>query len=85
MCSSDLLASALHHLGDTESAYETLASVGDEFAEDCTVTYALAVYATLTAQWQEAEDWLERAFDVGGQKLKLKALADPELKELWER
>jgi len=34
---------------------------------------------------QEAEDWLERALDVGGPKLKLKALDDPGLKEFWVR
>jgi len=78
------LASAMHHLGDTETAYEALAAVGEEFAEHPEVTYALAVYAALIGQIQEAEDWLERALDVGGPKLKLKALDDPALKEFWQ-
>jgi tetratricopeptide (TPR) repeat protein len=79
------LASAMHHLGDTEGAYEALAAVGEEFAEHAEVTYALAVYAALTGQMTEAEDWLERALDIGGPKLKVKAMDDPNLKEFWQQ
>ena len=32
------LANAMHHLGDTEGAYEALVAVGDEFAEHADVT-----------------------------------------------
>lgn len=81
-----LLADAEHHLGDTEGAYETLAAIAEEFAEEHPeVTYALAVYATLAGEFMEAEDWLARSLDVGGTKLKLKALDDPNLNEFWKR
>jgi predicted Zn-dependent protease len=60
------LASAEHHLGDTESAYPTLASVAEEFAEHADFNYDFAC--------AEADE-----------KLKLKALADPNLAEVWKR
>jgi tetratricopeptide (TPR) repeat protein len=80
-----LLAQAEHELGDTESAYETLVSVAEQFADRSEVPYALAVFAALIGGYREAEDWLSRAFEVGGAKLKEKALADPAFKEFWQR
>src|SRR5688500_7638678 len=68
------MAECLHQKGDTEGAYEALAEVGEQFAEHPEVTYRLAVLAALIGQTQKAEDWLQRALDVGGPKLKLKAL-----------
>jgi len=80
-----LLAQAKHAMGNTESAYQMLFAVGEQFAELSAITYTLGVYATLTGRWIEAEDWLARAFDLGGAKLKLKALDDPDLSSFWER
>lgn len=81
---SAAIAECLQQKGDNEGAYEGLAEVGEQFAEHCDVTYRLAVLAALTGQIAEAEDWLQRALDVGGPKLKLKALDDPALKEFWQ-
>jgi hypothetical protein len=69
-----LLAEAKHVLDDTESAYRRLLSVGEQFGEHYEITYALAVYASLTGNFMEAEDWLARSLDIGGTKIKLKAL-----------
>ena len=79
------IAECLQQKGDTEGAYEALAEVGEQFAEHPEVTYKLAVLAALIGQTAEAEDWLERALDVGGPRLKLKALEDPTLKEFWQK
>ncbi len=62
-----LLAQAEHERGDTESAYETLVSVAEQFADRSEVPHALAVFAALISDYREAEDWLSRTFDVGEQ------------------
>jgi predicted Zn-dependent protease len=80
-----LLAASEHGLGATADAYETLCAVSEQFAELPDVTYALARYAAVLGEWQECEDWLSRALDVGGKEWKVKALDDPALKGFWEQ
>lgn len=76
-----LLAAAEHGLGATADAYETLCAVSEQFAEMPEVTFELARYAAVLGEWQECEDWLSRALDVGDKEWKAKALDDPLLKE----
>ncbi|MCI0351424.1 MAG: hypothetical protein L0Z53_18530 [Acidobacteriales bacterium] len=42
------------------------------------------IYAA-AKRWQECEDWLARALDVGGMDWKRKALDDPLLKDFWQQ
>lgn len=79
------MAECLHQKGETESAYQTLMGIADEFTRHAEITYALARYAALVGEFKEAEEWLKLAFEAGGPKLKLKALDDPALKEFWEK
>jgi hypothetical protein len=56
-----------------------------EFAEHSDFNYDLACYACLVGEYGEAKQVLEKALTEADEKLKLKALADPNLAELWKR
>ena len=77
------LAHTLHQLEDTEEAYQTLLEVAGEFAGDAEVLYQLACYGCLVGEEAEAQEWLNQAVELGGDELKKRALANPDVKPLW--
>jgi hypothetical protein len=61
-----------------------LLPAADKFPKDWAISYNLACYSCLMGRLEDAWDWLEMAFKVGDQnQLKLKALDDPDLEQLW--
>lgn len=80
------LAFALHELKMTQEAWDSLLGVAAKFPQEPTIPYNLACYGAQLGRLWEAERWLKQAFQVGEPKvLKPFALADPDLKPLWER
>jgi len=80
------LSFALHELKLTKQAWDNLFAVVERFPKVCTIPYNLACYGAQLGRLWEAEQWLKRAFRVGDAKaLKEMALADADLKGLWNR
>jgi tetratricopeptide (TPR) repeat protein len=70
--------------GGLEAAKTVLLSVNEKFPQIPVIPYNLACYYCQLGDLKGAWDWLERAFDIGDPKqLKLMALDDPDLKQLW--
>lgn len=78
-------AFALHELKRTKEAWETLLPVGGKFRTSPNVPYNLACYAAQLGHLREAEDWLKKAFAVGGRTYKLLALEEADLKAVWDK
>ncbi len=77
---------ALHELKRTREAWDGLFGVVEKFPGEPTIAYNLACYAAQLGREWEAEQWLKQAFKLGeARALKRMALADPDLKPLWER
>ncbi|MDB6027676.1 MAG: hypothetical protein JWM68_3899 [Verrucomicrobiales bacterium] len=75
---------AFHGLRRFEEAAELLLPAVDAFPKDWRIRYDLACYACLLGNNEEAWNWLEQAFDLGGAKqVKLIALEDPDLEKFW--
>ena len=80
------LSFALHELKLTKEAWNNLFGVVEKFPDVPTIPYNLACYGAQLGRLWEAEQWLKRAFRVGdARELKRAALADPDLKALWDR
>jgi predicted Zn-dependent protease len=78
------LADALHMLGRTKEAQETLIAVADKFPDDPMVAYNLACFACQLGKKKEAIKWLERAINKGGKEdICTLALNDPDLEPMW--
>lgn len=70
--------------GGEEPARQVLFSAVDRFPNHPIFPYLLARYACEHRNFQEAWQWLEKTFANDTSKVfKLKAIEDPELKELW--
>ena len=80
-----LRSEALHELGRTKEAYEVLNCAANAFEGNHHISYELARYAACLGLKNEARSWLELAFSQGGEadRLKLMALEDPALNEVW--
>ena len=77
---------ALHELKRTQEAWDNLSAAVEKFPGEPTISYNLACYACQLGRRAEAEEWLQRAFQIGDtRRLKSMALKDPDLKPLWER
>jgi Flp pilus assembly protein TadD len=75
----------LHELKRTGEARDNLLRVVGEFPVSATVHYNLACYESQLGDLAKARDWLAKAFRIGGRRQMLAAaLADPDLKPLWE-
>ena len=71
--------------GSEQAAFEILEPVSGKFPEEPTIPYNLACYVCQLGNLGEARKWLKRAFALGDKKtMKLMALADEDLKPLWE-
>jgi tetratricopeptide (TPR) repeat protein len=79
-------AHSLHELDRTKEAINSLTVAAGCFPDRGIIGYHLACYYAALGDLQEAKDWLKSAFRTAEAKaLKLKALDDPKLKELWEK
>jgi tetratricopeptide (TPR) repeat protein len=77
---------ALHELKRTQEAWDNLIRVIKKFPKEAIIPYNLSCYACQLGNLQDALNWLRRAFAVGdGSKVKLMALADPDLEPLWDK
>ncbi len=81
-------AVALHKLNRTADARKVLLSVLNKFECNTTFPYYLALFSAKLGETDEARSWLEKAFSCAkdkaeSDKLKLRAMAEPELQQLW--
>ena len=80
------LSFALHELKMTIEAWDNLFAVAARFPSEPTIPYNLACYGAELGRLWEAERWLKQAFKLGkAEELKRLALADSDLKPLWDR
>jgi tetratricopeptide (TPR) repeat protein len=80
------LAYALHELKRTQEAYDILRPVVDKFPRDWLMRFNLACYSCQLGNLNEALTWLEQAIALaGGHDIRQMALADEDLKQLWEK
>jgi predicted Zn-dependent protease len=71
--------------GSEQAAFDLLQPASERFPTEPTIPYNLACYVCQLGNLAEARKWLKRAFAIGDQKaIKLMALADADLKPLWE-
>ena len=75
---------ALHRLGRTQEAWDSLLPAADRFSQHALVSYNLACYASVLGNQGEAWQTLQRALMSGeGEQIKHNALEEPELETLW--
>ncbi len=77
------LSRALHAMGETEDAWDNLLTVVNDFPEDAEMAYDFACYACVLGDMEEAIESLNKAFDLGGDPIKQRALEEPDLQPLW--
>src|SRR5262249_19604279 len=71
--------------GSVKKAWDALLPAFDKFPSDATIPYNLSCYACQLKLMDAARVWLKRAFVIGDeQRVRKMALADPDLKELWD-
>ena len=71
--------------GGLEKASDALLPAAKKFPKEPVIPFNLACYACQMGKLDDARDWLRRAFKIGGKKhMKLMALADDDLKPLWD-
>jgi predicted Zn-dependent protease len=72
--------------GDEQAAFDILHRVAEKFSEEPTIPYNLACYTCQLGRLTEALGWLKKAFAIGNvTQLKLMALDDPDLEQLWNQ
>ena len=77
-------AVSLYRLKRTEEAWNLLLPMAKKFPRSWVIPYDLACYACQLARVEEGRAWLRKAFLLGDeQEIKVLALADPDLKILW--
>jgi len=71
--------------GGLSQAWEALLPAAEKFPREPVVAYNLSCYACQMQQLDLARQWLERAVQTGGKDaIRKMALADGDLKPLWE-
>jgi len=71
--------------GSLEKAAEALRPAVERFPKEPIIPYNLSCYACQMRQLDEARVWLRRAFLIGNkERIKQQALADEDLRPLWE-
>jgi tetratricopeptide (TPR) repeat protein len=71
--------------GGLPAAWDALLPAQKKFPKDATVVFNLACYACQLNRLDDARQWLRRAREIGGEeKIKEMALADDDLKPLWD-
>jgi hypothetical protein len=67
-----------------QEARDNLLWVIDKFPDDAIMRYNLACYECQLGWFEQAKQWLAKAFKLGDpKKIKLMALDDPDLEPLW--
>ena len=76
---------AEYKLGNVHKAAVLLLHESGRFPESAEVAYRVACLLAVLGRIAEARDWLSKAFELSlaPDKLKLRALEDPELEKLW--
>ena len=70
--------------GGLKQAWGLLRPIAEKFPKEPVIAFNLACYACQLEEMDEARDWLQRACAIGGKKhIKQMALADADLKPLW--
>src|SRR5437868_1845252 len=75
-------AFTLHEMRQTEDAWNALFFASDKFPEVPTIPYNLAVYACCLGRIDDSRKWLSRAFTLGGEEFRRRAMEETELKPL---
>ena len=75
---------ALHCLKRTQEAYDFLLPASDRFPKNWTLPYNLACYCSQLNRLDEAANWFKKAMTINEKTVQLEALADPDLKPLWD-
>jgi predicted Zn-dependent protease len=71
--------------GSEQAAFDILKPAAEKFPDEPVIPYNLACYTCQLGQIEDARRWLARAFKIGNVgELKLMALADGDLKPLWQ-
>jgi Tfp pilus assembly protein PilF len=71
--------------GGLPQAWDALLPAAGKFPEEPVAAYNLSCYACQMQQLDRARHWLQRAIKTGGKDaIKKMALADDDLKPLWE-
>jgi tetratricopeptide (TPR) repeat protein len=79
------LADALHQLGKTQEAYDTLKEFAGYGTQGGLVHYRLAAYACLLGKSDEAKKHFTRAMATPeGARLKREAMGDERLRAIWD-
>jgi predicted Zn-dependent protease len=77
---------AQHQLGQSQEARQTLLAAARKFPNDWRIAFNIACYTAQLGDAAGAWNWLDRAMELGdGAALKQLAVADPNLKPLWEK
>ncbi len=75
----------LHELKRTGEARDRLLPLVEKFPHISTIPYNLACYACQLGDLDQARQWLTRAIKTGNKEdIRKAALADPDLKPMWE-
>jgi predicted Zn-dependent protease len=66
-------------------AWEALLPVAEKFPDEPIVAYNLSCYACQLGELEQARTWFKRALESGGrERIRLRALRDPDLEPLWQ-
>jgi tetratricopeptide (TPR) repeat protein len=73
--------------GGLAKAWDALFPAAERFANEPVVSYNLACYAAQLGRLDDAWEWVQKAIKAAGntEQIKTMALADSDLKPLWER
>ena len=76
-------AASMHEMEMTEPAMDTLIPLVTMFPNEHLIPYDIACFASRLGRLEEAQQWLNRAFNIGGKaKLLKKVLTEPDLEPL---
>lgn len=76
------LANALFYLNQYQEAYDTLFPTLQTFPKNPYIPYNLACYQCQLGNRADARDWLDKAIEIGGERIRETALHDPDLRDL---
>ena len=76
------LANSLAMVELTQEAYDTLKSAQQKFPEQEIICYDLACLCENLDRRDEARKWIQKAIDLGGEEIRLRAISDPDLEGL---
>ena len=78
-------AQTLHEMQQTEDAWNALYAVRHRFPKVAAIPYNLACYACKLGRLNDSQQWLRKAFALGGDSLKRMALDEADLQPIREQ